>query len=190
MQQITDSLAVATNLFREGNNMILDFLDYRWSNAENMSEEESNLVLKLIGAEITPRQPWNHFSQSQWIIDLFCRPGSHIVMILRIPDKPTLCVYVPARSELRSSPSKTQTNYYGRSAYVTKMNGQEIQPVDLVMHSAGSGYNVWISRRGSSQNFAKSFSNLLPVWVSPNGRAQCDSNEIRNDCTLEWFSIN
>lgn len=191
MQRITNSLAVATNLWRE----------YRWYHAKNMTDEEAMLVATVIGDPKTPREPWNRYLQSESIIcDLFRRPGSHIIMLLRMVSKPMLCVYVPSASEVRNSPYVFRaTSYYGRTSYAAWGNSSMIHSINLVMRRDDeSEYTIWMTDP-QSMDFSHSFADLLVAYVKPSGaycfrkKAHPLTSEVydyASDCTIEWFTTN
>lgn len=193
MQQI----AVSTNLWREGIDLILSFLDYRWYNSKTMSEEEEvHLAVTISG---TPREPWNHFAQRNLIIcDIFRRPGSHMIMLMRIVSKPTLCVYVPSVAELRiCADLLLESNpYCGRTAYAAVVNRTPIHSLDLVLLRGDHRYQLWLTEPNA--NYSYSFADLIRISVNTEGAAYfCKKSraltsevyEDGSDCMIEWFTV-
>lgn len=199
MQQIAKSLAFCTNLWREGNSLILSFLDYRWYQSKNITDEEVHLATTVIGDAKTPQDPWHHLLQNQVIVcDLFRLPGSHVIMVLRIVSTPTLCVYVPSVAQLRISESVLGKAYYGRTSYAAWLNGAAIHSIDLVIRRDDLDYSIWLTEPHST-DFSHSFADILGIHVKPY-MAECVvsnrrglTNEVRamcNACTVEWFITN
>lgn len=126
------ALGRATNICSDGIGMILEYLEFRWSHSNKITDAEANLAARLINApgRRGRLEPWT--VQHGFDATAFLEPAAELMLFLR--NSTGICIYVPPTSQMQKHKTLgSPTSYYGRPCRVANLRDSSIYQLTVVL---------------------------------------------------------
>lgn len=124
------ALGRATNICSDGIGMILEYLDFRWSHSNKITDAEANVAARLINTRGRRLEPWT--VQHGFDATAFVEPSAELMLFLR--NSTGICIYVPPTSQMQKHKTLgSPTSYYGRPCRVGNLRDSSIYQLTVVL---------------------------------------------------------